>query len=162
MHPRTFLRITLLLPLLVPVAAFFSASTSELAAILVMSLFFGGVPYFFTAIVLWRRLGKCKSQRSFIGVVIRAPLLFAPMQVITWFVWCLFSFEHNVDYLSIIGGSLVMSAYGLALGYVYVLFVLVVFAIAIRCHFVTSPEAMTESKPKPQIDYKKSHRGDET
>ena len=145
MHPRTFLRITLALPLLVPVVAFYSASTSGIAFVLMMSMVFGGGPYLLTSIILWLCLGKCQSQRSFIGTVISAPLLFAPLQALTWFFAGDLIFPNTTaDYY----GSLVLGGYGLALGYCYVLLVLAAFALAIYFKLVTSPQTMTKEPPK--------------
>ncbi len=143
MSPRTFLRLSLAVPLLVPIFAFVSGSTSGVAFVLIMSLAFGGVPYALTAIVLWRLLGHCNTVRSYVRTALMAPALFAPLQAIAWLAWELheakeYVVPHNATYNSAYS-SVALASYGLAIGYAYVLFVLCAFFAAIRLKLIAPP-----------------------
>ena len=128
------------MPLLIPLAAFFSGSNSGLAFVLVMSVVFGGVPYLLTSIVLWFLLGKCRSWRSFIRTIISAPLLFFPLQVLTSIFGWNFLESATSNYLNDIESLLTVAAFSLTLGYLYVLLVLAALTLAVYFNLVTAPK----------------------
>jgi hypothetical protein len=134
MTPRAFLRALLALPLVVPVLAFASGSTSSVAFLLLMSVAFGAVPYLATAAFLWFRIGRCNTQKSAIALIFAAPLLFAPLQAIAWLLWSWL----NPSEATGLAAALALAAYGLFFGYLYAAFATVAFLAAVRAGFVSS------------------------
>jgi hypothetical protein len=96
MLPSTFFRISIALPIILPLLMFpFGANI--VSGFLILSLFFGGVQYVLFAIWLFFAIGKKKSSAEIRYLSFRAPLLFVPLQIIGWFLWLSYKGRSNLE-----------------------------------------------------------------
>ena len=131
MTEKHFFQISAGLPLLLPVVFFpvavlahhmdlpFAEGLVDVAAILTMSVFLGGVPYLvFGGVVLWflwQKPAKTYRWFSLVAPVIYSVFLYVAALLVPWGPsWVLGDISAAAPYLA---------AWGLGLGYVYVLIV---------------------------------------
>lgn len=80
MTPKTFFRLSLLLPVVAPVVAFMIGPTNMVLALLMFSLGFGGVAYIPFAAVAFVAIGRFRTAWGIQKLSFIAPLVFFPFQ----------------------------------------------------------------------------------
>lgn len=123
MSPRTYYRASLLFPLLLPIAMLLLAGESSVAAILFISLGFGGVAYLVLAVVLYIWLGHLSSVAEMRRLSYKVPLLFIPVQSGFWLISYYVERMSNPELVGGWEGLPVFAVYILIIGYSYVLLV---------------------------------------
>lgn len=90
MRPRTFYRLSLFLPWLIPLFALRWVAMYmmlEIDAVLIIFLAFGGFAYLFFSAALFYWFGKQRTASNMRALTYKAPLLFIPVQLIFGFAW---------------------------------------------------------------------------
>lgn len=128
MTPRTYFRLSLLAPLLLPLLAL-PLGVNAVFAVLMLSLVFGGAQYAIFALCLFVAIGRLRSTSRILRLVYWSPILFVPIQALGWLAYCAFE-RHRHPELS--GGweeLLPGAVYSLLVGYGYALVVHAGFAL---------------------------------
>ena len=80
MTPKSFFRMSLLLPVVAPAVAFTIGPTNMVVALLMFSLGFGGVPYIPFAAVAFVAIGRLRTAWDIQKLSFIAPPVFFPFQ----------------------------------------------------------------------------------
>lgn len=120
---RTYFRLSLFFPLCIPLL-FWVAAEGQVARILMLSLAIGGIPYAVYAAMAWHILGRATATPGVPRVIVNAPILMLPLQLIAWLVQLLFRNGLSADIGAQTVGALFaffpMAIYIVLLGYTYV------------------------------------------
>ena len=134
MRQKTFFRLCLLLPILLPLlllaiavpeSRYFGDGSGQpgpfatVAAILMASLVFGGIPYLVFAVIIFVVIGRLSATSTLVALTWSAPILFLPVHALVsmlFFLWA--RADPNLDDLAafILGTSV----YAVVIGYGYV------------------------------------------
>lgn len=120
MSARTYFRLSLLLPLLLPVALLPFTDLSGIVAILWMSLGFGGPAYILYGVIIFLWLGKISTSWGMRKLTYWAPIIFIPIQSVSWLIHFHLQKQSNPELTGGIEGIPVFAVYILLLGYIYV------------------------------------------
>jgi len=142
MTEKRFYQISAGLPLLLPVVFFpvgvlaqrmalpFAEGLGTVAGILLMSVFFGGLPYLVLGGVvlwlLWKKPAKSYRLFSLVAPVAYSAFLFITVLLFYW------GWENEREISTALEGAAYIASWGLGIGYVYVLIVHLVLRI-FRC-----------------------------
>ncbi len=126
MSPATFFRISLVLPIALPLLLW-PLGINAVLGILLMALTFGGVQYVIFAIWLFFAIGRKSSSAEIQNLSFVAPLLFVPIQAVGWVAWGYYGRLSNPELVGIWEPLLPFAVYTLAIGYLYVGIVNVMF-----------------------------------
>ena len=88
---RTFLRLSLFLPLVAPVLAI--PFHQQIANFLAFSVFIGGLPYLVFVGWAWRRFGKLSGYTEARTFLLKVPVGFALIAGIPWVLWAVFTLQ---------------------------------------------------------------------
>jgi hypothetical protein len=91
MTPKTFFRMSLLLPVVAPAVAFLIGPINIVLALLMFSLGFGGVPYIPFAAAAFVTIGRLRTAWGVQKLSFIAPLVFFPFQAM--FVLAVYAWE---------------------------------------------------------------------
>jgi len=137
-----FFRISLLLPLIVPllliplVWVFPNQTTKTISLYLGSSLSVGGIPYLLFSIYSFRWL-RGKSQRQVVWRAAVSPLIFIPIETVSFFVFlCIFSRYHGGPPVITLIILYMIAMYVLLFGYGYVCLTLLLFFLAKKMRFI--------------------------
>ena len=115
MSPVTFFRISLALPIGLPIL---SAPFGE--SILLIALAFGGVQYAALAIWLFFAIGKQRNVAGIQKLSFLSPLIFVPVQAIGWITWVFYERQSDPALEWGFEALPLFAVYSLAIGYLYV------------------------------------------
>jgi hypothetical protein len=119
MSPVTFFRISLVLPIVLPLVAL-PFGMNAVAGILLIALTFGGAQYIAFALWLFFAIGRKQSSERIQKLSIISPLLFVPIQAVGWVAWGYYGRLSNPELVGIWEPLVVFAVYTLAVGYLYV------------------------------------------
>lgn len=119
MSPATFFRISLAIPIALPLLAL-PFGMSAVVGILLISLAFGGAQYMAFAVWLFFAIGRKQSSEGMQKLSIISPLLFVPIQAIGWVTWGYYERLSNPELVGIWEPLIAFAIYTLAVGYLYV------------------------------------------
>lgn len=149
LSPRQFFRITLLLPLIVPVMVAV-AFDGFLTQFLWLSLFVGGIPYLVLAAIIWVALKPENQDRRMPLVILYAPVLFLPLQFGTWIAFLTWNRADATEMgpliLTACIGYVPIALYALFLGYIYVSIAGVAHALFWRLGWVGATRRTTRGR----------------
>jgi len=134
-QPTSFLRAALLLPVLTPIAAL-PFGINAVAALLMLSLQFGGIQYLIFAVVAFIVLGRLKNSRSKHKLLWLSPLLFLPLEITGWAIRQHMECTLNRDVIFSWEFIYPMTAFTLLIGYAYVLLIALAFSLGNRSHLI--------------------------
>ena len=132
MKPLTYFRCALFAPVVLPLISYFSGSASGVAFLLVASLAFGGVPYLLLAALLWVRLGWLRSATEYFHLALLAPIVFVPLLWAAWLTLSLVDTTVPRGPENLLMSLLPLGGYALLFGYLYVLFISLLFVVLRR------------------------------
>ncbi len=115
MSPVTFFRISLALPIALPIL-----SVPFGAGVLLIALAFGGVQYAALAIWLFFAIEKQRNAAGIQKLSFLSPLIFVPVQAVGWIAWVFYERQSNPALewgLEALPG---FAVYSLVIGYLYV------------------------------------------
>jgi hypothetical protein len=138
MTPVTYFRASLLLPIAAPLALL-PFGMNAVAAILLMSLGFGGIQYVIFAAFLFWWIGRLKTPRRIRRLSLIAPLCFVPVQAAGWVIYGYLSTLSIPGPTGIWNVLPAFAVYTLVIGYVYVGIVNLLYAIFFRNHETAQP-----------------------
>lgn len=134
--PRKYFRFSLFIPFTIPlVTVLFGFNL--ISGVLVMSLFYGGLPYIFFALCLFFGMDRMKTVTSIRALSYATPLLFIPFLSMFWFLPLYLFGQTSSNGISILNTLSVFVTYILIIGYFYVLLVNIVFSILVRKGMIT-------------------------
>src|SRR5690606_5669708 len=116
MAPKTFFRLAIIFPILLPLLIL-PFGENILMGLLMMSLAFGGVQYLLFAIWLLLAIGKKQTTEEIKRLSFQAPLVFIPFQLIGLIAWAIYVHASIKETLQL---ALVFAFYSLLIGYIYV------------------------------------------
>lgn len=120
MNPKTFFRLSLLLPVLAPAVAFLIGPVNMLFGLLMFSLGFGGVAYIPFALVAFVSIGRLSSARSMQILSCFAPVLFFFFEAIFLLGICYLDMRPNFQLGGCLESMQPFAFYSAILGYGYV------------------------------------------
>jgi hypothetical protein len=143
--PRTYFRISLVLPLLVPAFVWPLSGDNYLATILVLAGLIAGVPYVPFAIGIWIKLGRMAPTLQVPEVIRRAPLLFIPVELIAFICWTMY--QYGINWHAFYGLVLapLIAIFTIAFGYFYVGMACALYEFLVRKRYVRVSELRTSS-----------------
>ncbi|MCX7219868.1 hypothetical protein [Undibacterium sp.] len=115
MSPVTFFRISLALPIALPIL-----SAPFGVGILQIALAFGGVQYAALASWLFFAIGKQRSAAGIQKLSFLSPLIFVLVQAIGWITWVFYERQSNPVLEWGFEALPIFAVYSLAIGYLYV------------------------------------------
>ena len=129
MSPITYYRLALIIPFAVPALVYLFGSNSWLFGLLFFSVAFGGPAYLVFAILMFVWVGKSSTHSEIQKLTLKAPLLFIPIQSISWLAYFYYEKLSNPNLTDGWGALLPFSFYILILGYAYVLIVNILYSL---------------------------------
>lgn len=115
MTPVTFFRISLALPIALPIL-----SVPFGAGIFLIALAFGGVQYAAFAIWFFFAIGQQRDAAGIQKLSFVSPLIFVPVQAVGWIAWVFYERQSNPALEWGLEALPVFAVYSLVIGYVYV------------------------------------------
>ncbi|WP_148274567.1 hypothetical protein [Advenella kashmirensis] len=136
MHHKTFYRLTLCLPGLVPLLFYVLSlvvGPGKLSNLLVMSLVFGGVQYLFFAALIFYLIGRLESLKEVKKLFWCSPFIYIIFGTVGWqlafYVWKYFKPMYSFSVDDAVGPFFFFSIFGLLFGYIYCLIIEFVFQV---------------------------------
>ncbi len=122
MTSRKFFRLSLVLPIALPLA-FLPFGTNLVSALLLLSITFGGVQYILFAAWMYFAIGRRQCDEDIQRLSLLSPLLFAPVQAVGWLAYGYYEKLSNPALIGLWDGLLPFAIYTLLIGYFYVLLI---------------------------------------
>lgn len=135
MKPATFFKVSLVLPLLLPLALM-PFGMELVTGLLVLSIAFGGIQYILFAILMFYVIEKLKKGIKIQQLSFFAPILFIPIQAGGWVIYGYYDKFSNPQVTGIWDPVLPFAFYTLIVGYPYVLFVNLVYFVCKRSKLI--------------------------
>lgn len=125
MGEKTFFRLALLAPLVVPLIML-PFSFNMVLGLLFLSLSFGGAQYLIFAVVMFLVVGRQNTVSGLNRVVYLSPVIFLPFVIVGWLLSGYFQRSTNPLLVGIWDAVPLIILYALIIGYAYVGVVLVI------------------------------------
>ncbi|MGB5717527.1 MAG: hypothetical protein WBN81_10580 [Gammaproteobacteria bacterium] len=141
MSPRTFYRLSLIIPWLIPLLTLPWVTMYmmlEIDAVILIYLAFGGFAYLFFATALFYWLGRQSAASSMRALTYKAPLLFIPVQLIFLLAWHYIGELSGHEYAVGWEGIPLFIATILVAGYFYVVMVDIIYYCFKRMGWIRS------------------------
>ena len=122
MSPVLFFRLSLLVPVLLPIIMLFTGPEGP-AAFFMFALMFGGPAYLFLALLMYGWIGRRQSIRGIRRLVYLSPIIFVPIEAVFVTLLMLLVDNNNIDVVEMAKSIVMFSGFSLLVGYIYVVLV---------------------------------------
>ena len=136
MHFKSFYRITLVLPIVVPLSFYllsYAFGMSKISRLLLMSLVFGGVQYLFFAALMFYFIGRFESLKKIKKLFWCSPFIYIVFGTVGWhlafYAWKYSKPMYSFSVDDAVGPFFFFSIFGLLFGYIYCLIIEFVFQV---------------------------------
>ena len=117
---KNFCRGALVLPILLPVLLL-PFETSVVSAVLMLSVWFAGVPYLLFALLIFIWIGHTRHREYLALIMWMTPLAFLPFSLIGWFLHEWIERASNPNLVVSAADLIPIAVFALLVGYAYVL-----------------------------------------
>ncbi len=127
---KVYFLASLLLPVIVPLSILPIAFNNLLTALLIFSLWFGGVPYLIMSfgVIIWAK-NKNETQLRKLSYVL--PLLFVLVMVIVYLLFILYVQGLDFNMTEFVQIIIAFAGYAVAIGYFYVIVVNIIYELVL-------------------------------
>ena len=136
MYFKTFYRIALLLPILMPLILIL-VGRGSIAAALIISFWAMGVEYILFAVLSFFYIGYLDSVESVRKFIWMTPLLFIIISIIGWYIHQFWNKRSNPDLIISVDAILPIIVFGLVIGYGYWLIAEIFYRILKGCGLIS-------------------------
>ena len=130
---KIYFLVSLILPIIVPLAILPFAFNNAITALFTFSLWFGGVPYLILSIgvIIWAK-NKNETQLRKLSYVL--PILFVLVMGMVYLLFILYAQGLNFNSKEFVQIFAVFAGYGIAIGYFYVIVVNIIYEFLLSKH----------------------------
>jgi len=129
MNIKTFYRMALILPIILPLLALLFVGVTSISALLLMSLYFSGIEYLIFATIMFYLIGKYQTTQKIRRLFWLTPPIFVLLSIFGWHVRLYINTIFNPVLIFSFDMILPLLFYGLLVGYGYCLFIELIYQV---------------------------------